>query len=169
MKEHPEYKYRPRRKPKPLLKKDGSVGGSGASLNPHAAFPPNATSAAAGSKYNLPLHFFPPGFDPSSAFARTLFPHFNHAAILASQAAAANAASTVNSSFVLPNLSSGGGSLKKEIVEKRGVEEEDDPLDGDEDEHVDMEEDHDELLEDQRSSAEAVSYTHLTLPTTPYV
>ncbi len=51
MKEHPDYKYRPRRKPKPLLKKDP------------------------GAKFSLPLHhFFPPGFDPTAAaFARHFF------------------------------------------------------------------------------------------------
>eukprot|EP00094_Tigriopus_californicus_P010164 TCALIF_09803-PA protein Name:"Similar to sox2 Transcription factor Sox-2 (Xenopus tropicalis)" AED:0.62 eAED:0.65 QI:0/0/0/0.66/0.5/0.66/3/0/349 len=53
MKEHPDYKYRPRRKPKPLIKKEAG-------------------------KFNLPLHFFPPGFDPASAvFARSLFSPFS--------------------------------------------------------------------------------------------
>ena len=62
MKEHPEYKYRPRRKPKPLIKKDGSPAGVG----------PSAFAA----KFNIPMHFFPPGFDPASALARSLFGHY---------------------------------------------------------------------------------------------
>ena len=62
MKEHPDYKYRPRRKPKSLVKKD----------------PPSAVPPMPG-KYNMSLHpFFPPGLDPSSAAAltRQLFPSF---------------------------------------------------------------------------------------------
>ena len=59
MKEHPDYKYRPRRKPKAILKKD-----------PASSMP---------AKFNLPLHqFFPQGLDPSSAAAltRQFFPTF---------------------------------------------------------------------------------------------
>ena len=53
MREHPEYKYRPRRKPKPLVKKDGC------------------------SKYGFPLHFFPPGMDPIIAARSFAFsPHY---------------------------------------------------------------------------------------------
>ena len=53
MREHPEYKYRPRRKPKPLVKKDGS------------------------SKYGFPLPFFPPGMDPIMAARSFAFsPHY---------------------------------------------------------------------------------------------
>ena len=64
MKEHPEYKYRPRRKPKPLMKKGGAGGGDHHGGN-H-------------SKFSIPLHFFPPGFDAaaaSAALARSFFPH----------------------------------------------------------------------------------------------
>ena len=62
MKEHPDYKYRPRRKPKSLAKKD-----------PASTVPPIP------GKFNVPLHqFFPPGLDPSSAAAltRQFFPTF---------------------------------------------------------------------------------------------
>ena len=53
MREHPEYKYRPRRKPKPLVKKDGT------------------------SKYGFPLPFFPPGIDPIMAARSFAFsPHY---------------------------------------------------------------------------------------------
>jgi hypothetical protein len=72
MKEHPEYKYRPRRKPKPLMKKDTAA----------------AAAAAAAAKFNIPMHFFPPGFDPSTtaaaAFARQFFPTFAAVAAAAS-------------------------------------------------------------------------------------
>ena len=78
MKEHPEYKYRPRRKPKPLIKKDGSPAGVG----------PSAFAA----KFNIPMHFFPPGFDPSAsaAFARSFFPPFAAAAAAAAAATGSN-------------------------------------------------------------------------------
>ena len=62
MREHPDYKYRPRRKPKPLMKKEGVA------------------------KFPLPLHFFPPGFDPASAAlaARSFFPaHFGSSLLAA--------------------------------------------------------------------------------------
>ena len=62
MKEHPDYKYRPRRKAKTLAKKD-----------------PASTVPSLPGKFNLPLHqFFPPGLDPSSAAAltRQFFPTF---------------------------------------------------------------------------------------------
>ena len=62
MKEHPDYKYRPRRKPKALLKKD-----------------PASSMPTISAKFNLPLHqFFPQGLDPSSAAAltRQFFPAF---------------------------------------------------------------------------------------------
>ena len=59
MKEHPDYKYRPRRKPKPL-----QHAGSGTSKKevPKYSFP-------------LPVPLIPPGFDPCSfsAMARSIF------------------------------------------------------------------------------------------------
>ena len=72
MKEHPEYKYRPRRKPKPLMKKGDS----------------------ATSKFAIPLHFFPPGFDAaaaSAALARSFFAASN-----------ATGSATTSSSHVTP-------------------------------------------------------------------
>ena len=56
MKEHPDYKYRPRRKPKPLS-------ASGSPIKKEAA------------KYSFPLPLIPPGFDPctfSAAMARSI-------------------------------------------------------------------------------------------------
>ena len=75
MREHPEYKYRPRRKPKPLVKKDGT------------------------SKYGFPLPFFPPGIDPMLAARSFAFsPHY--AAALAAATAYGAHSSPVNS--ILP-------------------------------------------------------------------
>ena len=116
MKEHPEYKYRPRRKPKPMMKKEGGGGGNGAATTPSSASsaasraeqvnhhhkfssnsstgPPTASPAAPAP---FPLHhFFPPGFDPAAsvALARTLFQPFAAAAAANAAAAAAAAAST---------------------------------------------------------------------------
>ena len=72
MREHPEYKYRPRRKPKPLVKKDGT------------------------SKYGFPLPFFPPGIDPIIAARSFAFsPHY--AAALAAATAFGNHSSPANS------------------------------------------------------------------------
>ena len=77
MREHPEYKYRPRRKPKPLVKKDGT------------------------SRYGFPLPFFPPGIDPMLAARSFAFsPHY--AAALAA-ATAFGAPSTPSSNILSPN------------------------------------------------------------------
>ena len=77
MREHPEYKYRPRRKPKPLVKKDGT------------------------SKYGFPLPFFPPGIDPIMAARSFAFsPHY--AAALAA-ATAFSAHSTPGNNIVSAN------------------------------------------------------------------
>ena len=77
MREHPEYKYRPRRKPKPLVKKDGT------------------------SKYGFPLPFFPPGIDPIMAARSFAFsPHY--AAALAA-ATAFSAHSTPGNNAVSAN------------------------------------------------------------------
>ena len=58
MKEHPDYKYRPRRKPKPL----NHTGNGPKKELPKYSFP-------------LPVPFLPPGFDPCSfsAMARSIF------------------------------------------------------------------------------------------------
>jgi hypothetical protein len=72
MREHPEYKYRPRRKPKPLVKKDGT------------------------SKYGFPLPFFPPGIDPILAARSFAFsPHY--AAALAAASAFGSHSFSANS------------------------------------------------------------------------
>ena len=77
MREHPEYKYRPRRKPKPHVKKDGT------------------------SRYGFPLPFFPPGIDPMLAARSFAFsPHY--AAALAA-ATAFGAPSTSPSNILSPN------------------------------------------------------------------
>ena len=74
MREHPEYKYRPRRKPKPLVKKDGT------------------------SKYGFPLPFFPPGIDPILAARSFAFsPHY--AAALAAATAFGSHSIPANSIF----------------------------------------------------------------------
>ena len=55
MKEHPDYKYRPRRKPKPLNASGGAKKET--------------------TKYSFPLPLMPPGFDPctfSAAMARSI-------------------------------------------------------------------------------------------------
>ena len=58
MKEHPDYKYRPRRKPKPM-----NHNGSG------------SKKEVAKYSFPLPVPFIPPGFDPCSfsAMARSIF------------------------------------------------------------------------------------------------
>ena len=57
MKEHPDYKYRPRRKPKPL-----NHTGTG-----------SAKKEVAKYSFPLPVPLIPPGFDPFSAMARSIF------------------------------------------------------------------------------------------------
>ena len=58
MKEHPDYKYRPRRKPKPMNHNGSS-----------------SKKEAAKYSFPLPVPFMPPGFDPCSfsAMARSIF------------------------------------------------------------------------------------------------
>ena len=72
MREHPEYKYRPRRKPKPLMgKKDGP---------PHVKYPGFPPSAAGFSP------FFSPAMDPM--LARSILSNPYHAAAAAACASA---------------------------------------------------------------------------------
>ena len=68
MKEHPDYKYRPRRKPKPM-NHNGS----------------NSKKEVAKYSFPLPVPFIPPGFDPCSfsamarsIFAQTAAPNYPH-------------------------------------------------------------------------------------------
>ncbi|XP_059149885.1 transcription factor sox-3-like [Physella acuta] len=111
MKEHPDYKYRPRRKPKSLMKKDkyafplhpmlpgmngsalGSMAHSFASIA--ASHHPSELLAASSSSFDKARHNF---FPPTSTYG--LYPHFDAAA-----AAAAVANSKLDPATSLSSLS----------------------------------------------------------------